>query len=525
MATSIISVIEPISVRVGEAFNLDILSINGYDFTDHNVEMEVHRGSPDKDPILSFALGDGITVSGTSIIFTKTAAQMQIVPKNYTYYIWITPPGGDRKVWINGDFFANALPSSGIPQTKKLTVYSEGQSIALNVRLLENINIELQPNANFIFVNSKLDLPNPENGIIILGDNVTYMFTNIVDLQGDRLICGQNTVLLGGSSENCRIKSIGLDSNTALITTKWSLPIRNITLEHDTVLDLDASGNPNQSLDWFGVNFENCNTIGLIRSYNNFIASDCAILNSANWTFDGTIGTVGFSQCIFDGRESQTTIIFPSTLTITRRIRFISCPFIVLPGEIGINLDPSAIIPIEGFKSHFSDYSGGGTYLGGVLSTSNKSLFSDNKGVKNSDAISYYTMTGNNTPTIILQAANPYKIIGTTISQPITQKFNNTDNKSEYSGEVTRNFKISVILSLISGNNHQIGTYIAKNGNVIENFEPYVTTNGAGKAENVTTQEVVELSYGDFIEIFIENNTNPTDITVQELSVIIEALN
>jgi len=41
---------------------------------------------------------------------------------------------------------------------------------------------------------------------------------------------------IGGSSENCRIKSTGLV--TALITSVYSLPIRNVTIEAALALDL-----------------------------------------------------------------------------------------------------------------------------------------------------------------------------------------------------------------------------------------------------------------------------------------------
>jgi hypothetical protein len=158
---------------------------------------------------------------------------------------------------------------------------------------------QLNPD-NFIFVKSKSDLPTPVGGVINLVDNATYFFLTTVDLLGSSLLCGQNTTILGASSENCRIKSTGLYPLTALINSEWSLPIRNITIEHNVAIDLDATGNANQALDWFGVNFSDCETVGTIKGYNNFIATDCALLNSGTLTFDGTIGTVGFQSCIFD---------------------------------------------------------------------------------------------------------------------------------------------------------------------------------------------------------------------------------
>ncbi len=148
-----------------------------------------------------------------------------------------------------------------------------------------------------IFVEVLADLPAPVGGVITLVDNTAYYFTTTVDLVGNRLVCGINTTILGSSSENCRIKSTGL-VGTALITSNYSLPMRGITIEADVALNLDGDA-VTTAIDWFGVNFTDCNTVGLIKDYSNVIMSDSAFLNSGNLTFDGTIGTVGLSQCLF----------------------------------------------------------------------------------------------------------------------------------------------------------------------------------------------------------------------------------
>jgi len=222
-------------------------------------------------------------------------------------------------------------------------------------RDIENIIANLNASGNLgsgdiVFVNSKSDLPTPSGGVITLADNVTYFFTTTVDLLGDRLICGQNTTILGGSSENCRIKSTGLTQ--ALITSNYSLPMRNITIEAALALNLDGDG-VTTALDWFGVNFTDCAVVGTIKDYSNFIMADSAFLNSSGLTFDGSIGTVGFSQCLFDGRSATTTFILPATLTVTRRFRVIYSSFVVLSGETGINVNASATIPTEAYILSF----------------------------------------------------------------------------------------------------------------------------------------------------------------------------
>lgn len=380
--------------------------------------------------------------------------------------------------------------------------------------------------STLVLVASLDDLPTPDqNGAIQLLDNYTYEFTKSVDLQGNYLVGGQNTVIRGASSENTILSSTGLGPSTALLQSEWTIPAQNISFSALRVLDLDANGNSTQGLDWFAVNFLDCPTIGTIRNYSNVILQTCAMLNSGGLTFDGTIGTIGFSQNLFDTDPGNTAIILPATLTVTRRFRIIYSAFVTLSGETGINASTSATIPTEGYILDTVNFGGGGTYVTGIPYTDNKALFVNNKGIGNSATTSHYTMNGNATATTITNTSTPVKIAGTTTSQSITQKFTNTDNRATYTGDVVRSFEVTAIVSCTSGNNNQVGLYIAKNGTVIPSSETYITTSGSGRAEGGVVQTIVELSNGDFIEIFTENITAINSITVTELSVVIKAIN
>lgn len=378
---------------------------------------------------------------------------------------------------------------------------------------------------NLIYIEVLADFPTAVNGVITLEGNATYFITTTVDLLGARLIGGQNTTIIGGSSENCRLKSTGL-SGTALITSEWSLPIRSVTIEAQTALDLDAGVNSEQALDWFGVNFTDCENIGTIANYTNFIASDCGLLNSANLTFNGSIGTVGFSQCFFNCRASNTVIILPSTLTITRRFRIIYSAFVVLSGETGINLSTSASIPVDAYILDTVNFSGGGTYTSGVLYSDNKALYINCKGISNSNDISSYYMNENATVTDIITTGVAVKIAGTTTSAGITQRFTNTNNRATYTGALNKTFLVSVVSSVTStSTNDQIGYYVAKNGVIVASSKIYVTTNSNNRAESVSIQGVIELITNDYIEVWIENKSDTSDVTVTDLNVIIRSIN
>lgn len=374
-----------------------------------------------------------------------------------------------------------------------------------------------------VFVSKLSDLPTPVSAVITLLPAYTYWFTTVVDLDGNRLVAGLNTVIRGSSSENSRIKSTGL-SGAALITSVHSLPMQFITIEADISLNLNGSL-PTSALDWIGVNFTDCGSVGTIQNYTNFIATDCALLNSGGYTFDGTMGTIGFNSCIFDTAPTKTAITIPSTATITRRFRVIYSAFVSLSGETALNVSASATIPVEGYILDTCNLSGGGSYTTGVQYNDNKALFVNCRGIENSAEVAYYYMYGNANATTISATSTPYKIAGTTTNGSITQKFTHSNNKALFSGAITRTFKVSVTATMTSGNNQLLGLYIGKNGTVLPDSENKQTTTGSGRSENMKCQSVVSLAQNDYIEIFVENYTATTNITVTDLNVIIEALN
>ncbi len=371
-----------------------------------------------------------------------------------------------------------------------------------------------------VFVAVKSDFPNPSGGVITLSNNTTYFITGTVDLTGDRLVCGVNTVLIGGSSENCRIKSTGLVS--ALITSVYSLPMRNITIEAALALNLDGDGTTT-ALDWFGVNFTDCAVIGTVKDYTNFIMSDCAFLNSGGMTLDGTFGSVGFSQSLFDCNTGNTVFILPATLTITRRFRIIYSAFVVLSGETGINVNASASIPTESYILDTVNFGGGGTYITGVNHTSNDALFSGCTNITNTAVNGQLYMQANATATTVSATNTFYKIAGTTTASADNSKFSHSNNRLTCDAVISRKYLIQAHLSFTSGSTNvcEFGFYDSVLATVRAPSKTKSTANAAGKAENISFACVVTMGLNDYIEVHCSNTSATNDITVDQLNFII----
>lgn len=429
------------------------------------------------------------------------------------------------------NFTQRYIDSASIDNTDGVILDVIGSDVPKRVDFSDFLNVVggdvTIASGELVFVSDKDDLPTAISNVITLANDVTYFFTGTVDLLGDRLVGGQNTVILGGSSENSRIKSTGLGTGVALFTTEWTTPIRHVTFQDvDTALAIDGTVNPPVALDWTGVNFLNVPNIGLIDTCDNWIYSKGAILNSQNFQFSGTIGTVGVDNSIFVGTGSPGNILdILSTCTITRRFRLIYSSVVVFGATTGINVDASATIPTEGYILDTINFSAGGTYLSGVGYTSNLTRFINCKGIENTAEIGNLYMLNNTTATVISGSGIPTKVLGTTTPNAINQKFSHSNNRLTYTGGLIRDFQVSVTTSLTSGNNNVIGVYVAKNGTIITESEMYGTTSSSGRAEAITCQTILEMQENDYIEIWVENNTASQNITVEYMNVIIKSLN
>lgn len=381
--------------------------------------------------------------------------------------------------------------------------------------------------SKFILVNSVTDLPIPSSGVITLLSGTSYYFTTQVDLLGDKLGTNGVVSILSSSPEIGIITSTGLSSAEYLLTSVYTVALNNIGLDNVKCLNLDASTQPNQTVDWFGVNFYDCTTeIGLIKSYGNVIMNTIGFLNSGNLTLDGTIGTVGIVNTLFENAPALTSIIVPATATITRRIRVSNSSFVSLSGERALDVSTSATIDNEGYILDTVNFSGGGTYLAGVQDTDNKARFFECRGINNTASVGHYYMQGNVTSTVISTSGTFVKIAGSTSSGALVEQFDvtTTSNRAVYTGGLTQFFEVKHIASTLSGNNKLIQLRNSKNGVTSVQSQAESTTSGNNKAENIVSQDIVQLSTNDYIEAFVTNASDTTNITATNLTTIIKRL-
>ena len=132
------------------------------------------------------------------------------------------------------------------------------------------------------------------------------------------------------------------------------------------------------------------------------------------------------------------------------------------------------------------------------------------------------SMHGNSTNTVITSTATPVKVAGTFVVGAEAGYTGDTTGRITHTGNTARHIINAIIsLSVTSGTNHRVSMYIAKNGTVLNDTKTTATTS-SGLYRSLATFANLELDDGDYVEIFVRNESTTDDLIV--LDAIIGAL-
>lgn len=137
--------------------------------------------------------------------------------------------------------------------------------------------------------------------------------------------------------------------------------------------------------------------------------------------------------------------------------------------------------------------------------------------------INYFDITSG-AVTAIPVANTWYKLNATTTEGFSRDGLVHSNNRVTFTGSQVTIFKISGIASISSGNNNVLNVAFFKNGILHPCSEQSVTASGVGKASNIAFQCLISLNKNDFIEVYVKNQTGTTNITLDNINVIVEQL-
>lgn len=374
------------------------------------------------------------------------------------------------------------------------------------------------------FVTKPLDFGAPdEDGVITLTSAAYFVVANI-DLQGARLAASAPVTLFGSGAEAVTITSTGL-TGEPLLYTPTTIQLRTLSMSMpagEVCVEVDSDGSA--ALDWFFVNFTGAGRAGNFRDINNFIGDTLGLLAGDGFHFFGTSNTVGFSDSIFVSGPGSYAVRFDAAAVNSRRFRLARCAVIAFGGGIGLEVQDANIALSEGYILENVNFSGGSTYLVGLDYLDDKARFIECRGITNSTRLGEMYWENNATATPIASAGQFVKAQGTSIPAPTNQRFSHSPGRLTYESALTQAFINSSSVTVTSGNNNQVAIAFFKNGTTQAGPAQVVTTNAAGRAENVTLQSTGELALGDYIEIFVANLTGTSAITVTFMDTIVRVV-
>lgn len=135
-------------------------------------------------------------------------------------------------------------------------------------------------------------------------------------------------------------------------------------------------------------------------------------------------------------------------------------------------------------------------------------------------------MRDNAIETIISSSDTFYKVLGTSIPSFDNYKYIHSNNRLTNDDYISGKYLLHCNLSFNSGNNHvcEFGFYDSNLAGVRTPSKTKSTSNGSGKAENISFTCVVSHSIGDYIEVWCSNKTSAQNITVTDMNLIISEI-
>ena len=188
------------------------------------------------------------------------------------------------------------------------------------------------------------------------------------------------------------------------------------------------------------------------------------------------------------------------------------------PGAIGIKAAAgSANVPTGQLATVSGcDFNNMDTPISGVSKSDTlRWRFLNNAGIKDSITDSLLSLTANATATVITTISTPVKVAGTWVIEDESLMTGTITGRATYLPEISARLPVDIVVDVepVSGTNKLIKVYLALNGSIITASGRQVLAN-SGDPLNVACIWQLSLSAGDYLEVFVENNSDAVDILV-----------
>jgi hypothetical protein len=364
-----------------------------------------------------------------------------------------------------------------------------------------------------VVVNALSDLPAAVSGVITLAADTLYVQANDINLSTTRLVFSANTVYTG------------LDSLVVTLDYVGTLPLFTLSNISGSVRDLKVThlNAPLFSFSDTGANALRVTNVSYAGSSIGTFGGSGSGMRLTNFSGSATSGGMQFTGNwrVFIFEPTLSTIAAGSfidlasatfdAISITETFLDYVAGSFFLSGALA-----SANINTGGFAAiSKANLKGAGTALQQVTPDDALFNFSNNNAIRDSRSDGLVSLQGNTVATTIAGANIPVLTAGVWVVGPLGQFSGSTGGRLTYIGGKDARLPITFSASLAPtvSTGIAMSAYIAINGTILPESRRQ-GTGSAGGPTSITLPWQHTFSTNDYVEVFVENNTNATDILV-----------
>lgn len=375
---------------------------------------------------------------------------------------------------------------------------------------------------NRVYINSASDFPDAISGVIFCAANTEYYIGSSVTVASRFDLSAGNVVFSGPGTISSLIYTgegdmfSGVDVGSAVFKG-LNLSQPN-ALAGDALWSFSDTSSPLSIVNISSIRVDACDTIAIFQNIIGVTVDIVAVFNANNGILiDGSgFGTLSLAKILVIS-SSASFVGIDLGINVFNAFEASNVQFIAPIGSIGISgLDDSGNIPPNQIASITScEFIGGITALDGLNDNDVRYLFFGNSGIQDTRASALSYLTANATPTVISAAGTPTLILGDWINERSSHFEVDSTGRITYIGEKSIVLPITLAADLqpVSGTNKDLTLCIALNGTQINGTGREARID-SGNPQSLTSIWQHEFVNGDYIEAFVQNDSDATNILV-----------
>lgn len=371
---------------------------------------------------------------------------------------------------------------------------------------------------NRVVVNDMGDFPAPVAGKINLVANTEYYIgSNTVSILTNNIVIAPNSVISGAGGPS-QLTFTGTGSMFEGGDAAF-FAIRDVILDfpNGSLFNL-VDTTPQTVVNIINYGILNGASLGTVDGVFAFVMDfgNVAVDLLQGISFLNFIPVISFNKAAFQS-SSATFVAADLGTAISPTIEFSDFRVQAPVGAVGIsglinsgNVSSGSIATVS-----TCEFLGGMDALENITNDDIRWNFSGNSGIPDTNPDTLLSLTDNATETVITIVDTPVKVAGVWVDEGSSFFTGDTTGRATYLGErdLTAPVTVQNTIKASSGTNKDIKMYVAVDGVVVPSA---VSANRVGQNDprTLTIPWQVDFSENSYVEIFVENNTDTTNLIV-----------